>query len=412
MTRAKWLAIAAGAIVLAGTAAWAFHTTPEMQVQSAPVTLGTITRRVVASGTVQPLTTVEVGSQVSGNVKSLEADFNSVAHAGQVIAHLDPEIYALQLQQAQAAGEAEANAAGFDAAVESAQQSLTRAEALAAEQLLDGADLDAARIAMDEARADARDGVAAVAQAKAAVGQAQTSLDQTIIRSPIDGVVVARNVDVGQTMAASFDAPVLFSIASDLTHLQVQVDIDEANVGGLMPGEPVTFEVESYPDETFSGTLTQVRLQPVAQQTTTATTVATSTGAASSSVVPTVVTYPAVVSVESPGERLRPGMTAEVTLVGSQRENAIRVPNSAFAFHPPSAVLHALGEKEPSVAATNDDDGGARAPDVWTYDGKRFTPVAVHVGLAAGAWTELLGGAIRPGDRLVTSVALRQRSKI
>src|SRR5579862_8983667 len=141
MARAKWMAIVVGAIILAGTAAWAFHTTSEMQVQSAPVTLGTITRRVVASGTVQPATTVAVGTQVSGNVASLEADFNSVVHAGQVIAHLDPQLYALQLEQAQAAeGEAEANLAVFNAAVESAQQSLTRAEALAAEQLLDAAD--------------------------------------------------------------------------------------------------------------------------------------------------------------------------------------------------------------------------------------------------------------------------------
>ena len=410
MTRSKWLGVALGGVVLAGAAAWAFHTTPDVQVESARVTLGTITRRVVASGTVQPVTTVQVGTQVSGNVLTLGADFNSIVRAGQVVARLDPVMYAAQLEQAEAVeGEAEANAAGFAVALESAQLALTRAEALSAKQLLDAADLDAARIALREAQADVRDGAAAVEQAKATVAQAQANLDHTIIRSPIEGIVVARNVDIGQTMAASVEAPVLFSIASDLTHLQVQVDVDEADVGGLTPGEPVAFEVESYPDETFIGTLAQVRLQPEAQQTATATTVASSTGSSLSSVVPTVVSYTAIITVANPDVRLRPGMTAEVVLAGSRRENAMRIPNSAFAFQPSSEVLKALHE---TVAASQTDEDGAKLPVIWRFDGKRLVPLAVQVGLADSQWTELLNGSVRSGDAIVTSAVVRQRSRI
>jgi HlyD family secretion protein len=415
MTRANWLGMVFGGTVLAGMTAWGFHATPEVQVERALVTAGAITRRVVATGTVQAVTTVEVGSQVSGIVQSLDVDFNSMVRAGQVVARLNPELYAAQLQQARAArDQAEANSLGFKVAVEDAQTKLARAEALGAQQLVAPADLDAARIAMDEARADAQDGEAAVAQANAAVAQAAANLDHTVIRSPIDGIVIDRDVDVGQTLAASMQSPVLFRIASNLAHVQVQVDIDESDVGGLTLGEPATFEVESYPAATFHGTVTQLRLQPVAEQTTIATAVATSTASQASSVVATVVSYTAIIDVANPDERLRPGMTAEVGLAGSRRQSAVRIPNGALAFRPPPEVLRALGESELSAsdAETTANDSSTRPLNVWKYDGKRFTPVAVHVGLADNQWTELLSGAIRPGDALVTSSVLRQRSRM
>ena len=336
MTRANWLGMVFGGTVLAGMTAWGFHATPEVQVERALVTAGAITRRMVATGTVQAVTTVEVGSQVSGIVQSLDVDFNSMVRAGQVVARLNPELYVALLQQARAArDQAEANSLGFKVAVEDAQTKLARAEALGAQQLVDPADLDAARIAMDEARADAQDGEAAVAQANAAVAQAAANLDHTVIRSPIDGIVIDRDVDVGQTLAASMQSPVLFRIASNLAHVQVQVDIDESDVGGLTLGEPATFEVESYPAATFHGTVTQLRLQPVAEQTTIATAVATSTASQASSVVATVVSYTAIIDVANPDERLRPGMTAEVGLAGSRRQSAVRIPNGALAFRPP-----------------------------------------------------------------------------
>jgi HlyD family secretion protein len=198
MTRASWLGIVFSGTVVAGVSVWGFHTTPEVQVERALVTAGPVSRRVVATGTVQAVTTVQVGSQVSGIVASLDVDFNSIVHARQVIARLDPAAYVAQLQQARATqAQAEANLQGFELAMEDAQEKLTRAEALAAQTLVDPADLDAARIAMDEAHADVQSGEAAVTQARAAVTQAAANLDHTVIRSPIDGIVIDRDVDVG-----------------------------------------------------------------------------------------------------------------------------------------------------------------------------------------------------------------------
>ena len=429
MTRSKWFAMVFSGTVLVGATMWAFHATPDVQVDSARVTAGPITRRVVATGSVQAVTTVEVGAQVSGMVQSLGVDFNSFVRAGQVIARLDPSLYQAALDQAQAAwlqaeaafGQAQADLTGFQIAEDDARMKLARAQALAASQVMTEADLDAAQIAMNEASADVRveeaqvdETRAGIDQARAVVDQASVNLDRTVIRSPIDGIVVDRDVDVGQTLASAIQAPVLFRIATDLAHVQVQVDIDESDVAGLTEGEPATFEVESYPDETFHGTVTQLRLQPVAEQTTTATTVANSTASASTSLVATVVGYTAIIDVANPDERLRPGMTAEVALAGVRQPNAVRIPNSALAFHPPPEVLQALRETDPSATATGSasTDSSTKSRDVWEYDGKRFTPIAVRTGLADRRWTELLSGSIHPGDALVTGAVLRQRSRM
>jgi HlyD family secretion protein len=425
----KWLGIVVTGTALAGVAAWAFHSIPEVQVERSLVTAGAITRRVVATGAVQPVTTVEIGAQVSGLVQSLDADFDSVVRAGQVIARLDPSLYqaaldearAGQLQEEAALGQAQADLAGFRTSEVDARTKLARARELAAGQLITAADLDAAEIAMNEASAGVRSGEAQVNDVKAAIDQARAGVDQasanlahTVIRSPIDGIVLDRDVDVGQTVAAVMQAPVLFRIATMLTHVQLSVDIDESDVDGLMPGEPVTFEVESYPDDAFHGSVRELRLQPVAQQTATTTAVAGSTGSSASGVVTTVVSYTAIIDVANPDQRLRPGMTAEVTLDGARRERVVRIPNGALGFRPPSSVLQALGETEPSSveAATHAGDRNTNARNVWTYDGRRFAPIAVHVGLADNQWTELLAGSIRPGDVLVTGAVLHHRSRI
>jgi HlyD family secretion protein len=414
------------ASVLAG---WALQTTAEVHVTTSPVTVGPITRRVAATGTLQAVTTVEVGAQVSGIVQSLAADYNSFVRAGEVIARLDPSSYDAQLREARAAlaeaqavlGQAEAAVLGFQTAREDAQAKLARAEALAGEQLIPQSDLDAARIAMAEANADLASGTAGVNQARAAVDASRASVNQavinvehTIIRSPIDGIIIDRGVDVGQTLAASVQSPMLFRIAADLTRMQVQVDIDESDVGGLTTGDVVPFDVEAYPNQSFSGTLSQVRLQPVAELTTTATTVPTSTAPAVTSQVAAVVTYTGIVDVANPDQRLRPGMTAELVLRGSRREHAIRIPNNALSFRPPSEVLRVLGSNGPSLPVAN----AARARtdqkplEVWEYDGKTFTPIPVTAGLADDGWTELLSGSVRSGDALVTSAALQRRRRL
>jgi HlyD family secretion protein len=426
MGRSIWFWLALIIAVLTGVAAWAFRTTTEVEVSTSAVTGGRITRRILATGTVQAVTTVEVGAQVSGIIASLGADYNSLVHAGQIVATLDASSYDAQLREAvaerteaeAALKRADADVLGFKTAVEDAQMKLTRAEALWDTQIIAHADLDAARLAADEAKADLAAGEAGVVQAMAAVDQARAAVDQasvnashTIIRSPVDGIVIERAVDVGQTLAATVQSPVLFRIAADLERLQVQVDVDESDVGGLTPGEPVTFDVDAYPGETFHGTISQIRVQPVAQQTATATAVGGATASPATSTVATVVSYTTIVDVENIDQRLRPGMTADVVLPGARREHAVRIPNGALAFRPPPDVLAAIGEVEPKMPSREDvNDATVRA--VWEYDGRQFTPIVVRAGVADEGWTELLSGAIRPGDVLVTGAVLQHRHRL
>ena len=427
MWRSIWFWLALFIAVVCGAVTWAFHTTTEVDVSTSPVTDGQITRRILATGTVQPVTTVEVGAQVSGIIASLGADFNSPVYAGQIVATLDASSYDAQLREA-VAQRAEADAAlkradadvsGYKTAVEDVQMKLTRAEALWDTQLIPRADLDAARVAVDEAKADLAAGQAGVVQAVAAVDQARAAVDQasvnashTIIRSPVDGIVIERAIDVGQTLAATVQSPLLFRIAANLERLQVQVDVDESDVGGLTPGVPVTFEVAAYPGETFHGTISQVRVQPVAQQTATATAVGGATTASpATSTVATVVSYTTIVDVANIDQRLRPGMTADVVLPGARREQAVRIPNGALAFRPPPDVLAAIGEVEPGPSSPERvGDSSVRA--VWQYDGRQFTSIAVRAGVADEGWTELLSGSIHPGDLLVTGAVLQHRHRL
>jgi HlyD family secretion protein len=434
----------AGVVSVVALSAWtarAFRGPSHPVVTSAEITTGPIVRRIIATGTLQPVVTVQVGAQVSGTIQSLGADFNSIVHAGQVVARIDPALFEAALRQAEAAlqqaeaaqAQAVANEKGYDTAVEDAQMKLKRAEALGATHLIPQSDLDAAHIAMDQANADDRSGASQIVQAKAAVDQARAALEQakvnldhTVITSPIDGIVVSRDVDVGQTVAASVQAPTLFEIASDLTRMQVEVDIDEADVGGIDAGEPVTFQVDSYPGETFHGTVTAVRLQPVAQQTTAATAVgtpsaatttssssttstapaATSTSNLSAGTMATVISYATMVQISNEDEKLRPGMTAVVTLSGSRRAEAVRIPNGALAFRPTPDVLSAGGQATGVLSAANDPVDDPTRRHVWRYDGTQFVAVPVRVGLADNQWTELVSGPLGKGDPVIVEASL------
>ena len=274
-------------MLVALASAWSlrvFQRRPDVQVTKATVTEGAILRPIMATGTLQPVTTVQVGAQISGTIQSIDADFNSTVHAGQMIARLEPALFEAAVHEAEArlgqaravVGQAQARKKGGDAAAEDARTKLARAEELGARDLIPRADLDAARIAMDAANADLKSldaqvaqANAAVVEARAAVAQAKLKLDHTVIRSPIEGIIVARNVDVGQTVAASVQAPVLFNIAADLKRMQVETHIEQFDIGSVASGQKVTFEVDSYPTETFEGRVTVVRLQPVGQLPTT-----------------------------------------------------------------------------------------------------------------------------------------------
>ena len=391
----RWLRFAvAFAVLAAALGSWiAFGASrpPDVHVVTAPVTVGPVARRLVATGTLDAVTTVDVGTQVSGFIQSLGTDYDQIVRAGQVVARIDPSIYQADAAAARAALEqARSNVGVAAAGVRDAQEKLTRVQALAKDRLETQADLDAARTAFREATATRAAAAASVTQAQAALATARVDLDHTIIRSPVTGVVVARNVEVGQTVAATLQSPTLFTIA-DLRHMQLEADIDESDVGSVHAGERATFTVDAYPGQTFDAVVSQVRLQPESEQTSAGTGVATPVG--------TVVRYTTILSVDNADERLRPGMTATLVLTTGERDAALRVPNDALAFRPANDVLDALGERPPASSP-------AQVPTVWRDVGGRLEPTRVRVGLVGQQYTQLVGGALHAGDHVVTSALI------
>jgi HlyD family secretion protein len=406
---------------------------PAVEVAQDHVTSGPITRQVIATGTLEAKNTVDVGTQVSGTVQSLAADFNSTVRAGQIIARLDPAGYEAELQQAQGnLGQAQAERIRLKVAADDARVKYQRAQALAKDQLIPQADLDAAQVTLKQAEADLAAREADIKVAQATLREAQVSLDHTIIRSPIDGVVVSRDVELGQTVAASFQSPTLFTIA-DLNKMQLMAEVSEGDVGEVRTGSRVSFVVDSLGPRPIAGTVAEVRLQPIVDQASSA----TATGGASASTpaatggsrstgaspAPTltatpatstqgtgVVSYMAVVDVDNSDRRLAPGSTAIVTLAGARRQDVIRIPNNALSFRPSTAVFEAIGQDPPVLESTQSNrsriDTNGRAAYVWRYDGGRFVPVKVVVGLSSDdRWTELVSGEIHPGDLLVTNAS-------
>ena len=345
MKRAITILLLVAAIGVGVGAYFKLRSGPEIQVQTAPLTRGDITDTVGATGTLQAVTTVQVGSQVSGNISWLGADFNSIVRKDQVIAKLDPSLFDAQLQQAKAnLSQAQANLNKAQSDLDKAkvmlldaQQKYTRTKELGDKKLMPQSDIDAAKIAVDSAQAalasqeaTVKQSQAAVSQAQANVNQDQVNLDHTIIQAPIDGIVTQRSVDVGQTVAASMQAPVLFIIAADLTKMQVNANIDEADVGRIRPGQRVTFRVDAYPTDTFVGTVSQIRLQPV--------------------VVQNVTTYGTIVDVPNDDLKLKPGMTANLKVEISSRSGVLRIPNAALRFRPSSDLFAALNQPVPPEA--------------------------------------------------------------
>jgi HlyD family secretion protein len=314
-----------------GTGGWVYyirHNGNDVTVNTSPVTRGDLIDTVGATGTLQAVTTVQVGSQVSGNIAWLGADFNSIVHKNQVIAKLDPSLFEAQVEQAKAnLAKSQADVEHNRIALVDAQQKFTRAQELAARQLETQADLDAAKIAVDSAQAMLQSSQAAVVQAQATLNQNKVNLEHCIITAPIDGIVIQRSVDVGQTVAASLQSPTLFIIAADLTKMQVNANIDEADVGRIRPGQDVVFRVDAYPTEEFRGIVSQIRLQPV--------------------VVQNVTTYGTIVDVPNNELKLKPGMTANLKVQIAKRSDVLRVPNAALRFRPSADVFAALNQPAP-----------------------------------------------------------------
>ncbi len=423
--RRLWIWITA-TVVLVALAGWALDRHgAELQYLTVKVERGDIREVVEATGTIDAVVTVQVGSQVSGKIARLNADFNSRVHKGDVVAEIDPQLLKGALLAATADLEnARANVVAASANLAKAQATLgqTRAEydrarALADQEIdsrqaldLAQANFRSAKAGVDAAAANVEQAKAEVAQKRAAVSVAKSNLDYTIIRSPIDGTVVARNVDVGQTVAASLQAPTIFTIAQDLTKMRVYAKIDESDVGRIRAGQAVTFKVDAFPKERFSGEVSQVRMQPTMVQ--------------------NVVTYDAVVEFENPQLKLFPGMTAYVSIPVATANDVVALPNAALHFRPalePEEIralyaAHGITDQATSGAASGEDEGGRSAPGrkgetavVWKLGGDgALEPVELALGITDHTTTEVvsvLAGKLAPGDEVVTT-AVRSKTEI
>ena len=363
-------------LLFAGVGAWRWHVAhqkPEITYKTAKIEKRNITAKVTASGTLSATITVQVGAQVSGRIAKLNADFNSPVKKGELIAELDPSLFEAAVQQAQANyDQGLASLSKSKAAADLAEKQLARTRALQSQSLASQQDLDTAESAAATARADVQLQNANLEQARASLNQSRVNLSYTKIYSPIDGVVISRNVDVGQTVAASLQAPVLFTIAEDLRKMQVDTNVSEGDVGRLKEGMKAWFTVDAFPGKRFHGTIAQIR------------------NAATN--VQNVVTYDAVIKVDNDQLELRPGMTANVTIVYAQRKDVPAVPNAALRFHPPDAAPEQHHKKH--------GDGADDKRTVYVVKGNAASAAAVETGLTDGLYTEIVGGDAQEGEEV------------
>jgi HlyD family secretion protein len=386
--RILWI-LALLVLVGAGFGYWryrALHRPPDVQYKTAPVERRAIVARVTASGTLSALVTVQVGTQVSGRIQKLTADFNSQVTKGQLVAKIDPQLFEASVQQAQANYlSAKAGVATAQATALNADKVYARVKALHDQNLAAQADLDTAEAGVATSHAQVDAAKASIAQTLAALHQAQVNLSFTNIISPIDGVVISRNVDVGQTVAASLSAPTLFTIAQDLTKMEVDTNVAEGDVGRLQVGMKTYFTVDSFPGQRFLGKIRQIRN--------------------SATTVQNVVTYDAVIDVENNDLRLRPGMTANVTVVYAEKQGALAISNAALRFRPPQS-LAGSGAASPATdlrrpRGATPAASAAESKTLWVIRGAAPQSVSVHLGLTDGTVTEIVDGDLSEGDQVV-----------
>ncbi len=425
----KWL-LWLGLVILAAAGAeiWWSHSQAQIKFETVALERGSIEANITATGTLNPVVNVQVGSQVSGNIKALYADFNTQVKEGQLVALIDPEIFQSQVDQSTQATasagvavvtaaaqveKAKADLAGAVAGKSNLQSVLAKDQANAlnaqfqwkrADELFkDGvisqqdhdtakASYDAAeaQVAADQAQIDAAQhniqssqaqvNVAITQangvqdqqkQAQAALAQSRINLQHTKIVAPVSGTVIARHFDVGQTVAASFQAPDIFDIAQDLTQMQVDTNVDESDVGSIRAGQPANFTVDAYPGTTFHGNVTDVRRAPIVAQ--------------------NVVTYDVVIQVSNPDLKLFPGMTASVSILTAKQDGVLKAPSAAFRFHPPAAVLKTNGLPSPKPGV----------PQIYVLSGNQLKAVPVKLGISDGQFTAVLSNDLKPGDTVV-----------
>jgi HlyD family secretion protein len=362
--------------------------------RTAAVERGPVISLVTATGTINPVVSVQVGTQVSGMIKSLHADFNSVVKAGDIVAVIDPE--PLRARRDQAASNLEmskANVARARTDLAQRKRELDRVQSLVAQQFVSQNDVDVAVTNSQAAEAQMNVAEAQVKQAEAALNAVELELKYTVIRSPVNGIVVARNVEVGQTIAASFATPNLFLIALDLTKMQVDTNVSESDIGGITEGKEATFTVDAYPGYQFSGTIRQVRLSPINVQ--------------------NVVTYNVVVNVDNQDLRLKPGMTANVSIVVAQRDAVLKVPNAALRFTPPTSgqadrvtrTGNSIKEKGAGQTAESGRGTMALSRTVWKQGSSGdLEPIHIQTGISDGMATEVVSGELSESTLVVVGI--------
>ena len=377
------VAIALAVVVIASALvlSWMRRSETAPPYVTAPVDRGPITARVTATGTVNPVKTVQVGTYVSGPIQAITVDFNSPVTRGQLLAKIDPRPFQMKLDAATASlANARARLAKDRADLALKSVTLRRTRDLRRGGIVSENDLDVAVSQAEQARAQVALDEADIGNQAAALREAEVNLGYTEITSPVDGVVVARNVDVGQTVAATFQTPTLFLVAEDLTKMQVSASVSESDIGPIAVGQEVAFSVDAYPASSFVGRVEQVRNAPVTVQ--------------------NVVTYDVIVSVDNADLRLKPGMTANVTIATATRPDALRVSTSALRFRPPAP--------EGAGDAHAADAGDTSTPRVWVLDADDHPrPVSIRTGIADDRYTEVTDG-LREGERVI--VALRRET--
>ena len=383
--RRLWLILASSLVVVAVGFYFLNNNTEKLAYRVEKVDRGDIAVNISATGTLNAVTTVQVGSQVSGTIAKLYADFNTVVKEGQLLAQLDPTFLQASVNEQRAAVDK------AKAQVSDAQRTFNRTSDLSAKSLVSQADMDAATTTLESAKAS-------LLQVQAALDRAEVNLRYATIRAPISGVVISRNVDVGQTVAASLQAPTLFTIANDLRKMQVQANIDEADIGSVKIGQDVSFRVDAFPDEEFEGTVTQIRLAPVITQ--------------------NVVTYNVIIDVANPEQKLMPGMTATVSIQVVNKENVLRVPIQATRFVPPNSEREGVPAstfRTPSESRQGQSAVEKRSPEgsgralgrnsnrgrVWILQGGKPKPISIARGIQNTRYVEIMESDLKEGDEII-----------
>lgn len=344
----------------------------QLTYETATVTKGDIATYITATGTVKPVTEVEVGTQVSGIIDKLYVDYNSEVKEGQIIAEMDKVTLESEVASAQAAYD------GNKAEYQYQEKNFNRSKELYSKNLISDSEYEQAEYNYEMAKS-------AFHSSEAELARAQRNLSYATITSPIDGIVIDKEVEEGQTVAAGFETPTIFTLAADLTQMQVVADVDEADIGGVREGQRATFTVDAFPDDTFTGTVTQIRLGSTTSSSSTTTTTSES-----------VVTYEVVITADNPEQKLKPRLTANISIYTQEKSDVLMVPSKALRFTP---AFPLIGKKD----IVNDCEGKTK---VWIKEGNTFTAIPVQTGITDGVDTEISGG-IAEGTEIVVGADLK-----